>query len=258
MINYDKQEVREALTTEDVFELVSEFGGNPQYTNFGFTSETIDHNLPGEGSRKLYYYENSTLFTSYTSGSDAFDVFELTMKVFKIQHDQEIDLNDAVRFVAFKFGISGTDEADEDSKDLEDWSILSNYDRIENIEVRASYSTKLKAYDPSILDRFVYNVNIGPWLDEGISQEVMNRARIGYYPGDEQITIPHFDEYGRLIGLRGRALCKEDADLFGKYRPIRVGAQLYNHPLGMTLYNFDKSKENIRKARIAILFEGKR
>ena len=40
----------------------------------------------------------------------------------------------------------------------------------------------------------------------------MKNAKIGYYPGGSQITIPHYDKEGRFIGLRGRTISQEDAE----------------------------------------------
>ena len=81
---------------------------------------------------------------------------------------------------------------------------------------------------------------------------------IGFYPGGDQITIPHFDADGRFIGLRGRTLCKEEGELYGKYRPVKIGKRWYNHPLGMNLYNFNNSRDNIKLAKKAIVFEGEK
>lgn len=86
----------------------------------------------------------------------------------------------------------------------------------------------------------------------------MDNARIGFFPGGDQITIPHYDINNRFIGLRGRSLSKEDAEKYGKYRPLKVGKQLYNHPLGMNLYNINNSKENIKRLRKAIVFESEK
>jgi hypothetical protein len=58
--------------------------------------------------------------------------------------------------------------------------------------------------------------------------------------------------------LRGRTLCKEEGEIYGKYRPIKIGKDLYNHPLGMNLYNFNNSKDNIRLSKKAIVFEGEK
>ena len=55
MINYDKNEIKNALSVDNVFELVHEWGGDPRLTEFGFISATICHNEPGEGSHKLYF-----------------------------------------------------------------------------------------------------------------------------------------------------------------------------------------------------------
>jgi hypothetical protein len=257
MLIFDKDEVREKLELDDIFNLLQEWGGEPEYSNFGILSSTICHNEPGEGSRKLYYYENSGLFRCYTGCDDIFDIFQLAIKVFDIQHNKEMDLNDAVRYIAAKHGFGGRLEDAEDI-DLEDWEILANYDRIQSIELNEKKNIILKEYENDILDRFNYKVKIGPWLQEDIAQEVLDKALIGYYPGGEQITIPHFDISGRFIGLRGRTLGQEEGELYGKYRPLKVNKVLYNHPLGMNLYNLNNSKENIKKIKKAIVFEGEK
>lgn len=259
MVNYDKTEIRNSLELENIFELLQEWGGDPEYTNFGILSATICHNRPGEGSKKLYYYTNSGLFQCYTGCQGYFDVFELVRKIALIQWSEEYDLNDAVRWIAKRFGISGTVVEDgSSSNDIEDWKLLANYDRIQEIEPKAKTEIVLKEYDPIILDRFNYNVQLTPWLREGISQEALDQARIGYYLGGDQITIPHFDKDGRFIGLRGRAMSKEEATLYGKYRPLKVNRILYNHPLGMNLYGLNWSKDNIKTMGKAIVFESEK
>lgn len=258
MINYDKAEIREVLTLDNIFDLLQEWGGDPKYTSFGIISATICHNEPGEGSHKLYFYENSGLFQCYTGCSGYFDVFELVRKIADIQWHEEYDLNDAVRWIARRFGIAGRDEDAPEEESLEDWSYLNNYNRIQDIELKDNAKVTLKEYENSILDRFNYEVKLAPWLNEGITQEVLDHARIGFYPGGDQITIPHFDADQRFVGLRGRTLCKEEGEMFGKYRPLKINKLLYNHPLGMNLYNFNNSQENIKNIQKAIIFEGEK
>ena len=257
MINYDKNEVKKQLTIDNIFDLLVEWGGDPEYTDFGILSSTICHNNPGEGSKKLYFYENSGLFRCYTGCDSYFDIFELTIKIADIQWGKAFDLNDAVRWIAQKFGISGSIIDAPDDEALEDWKYLANYERIQSIEPKNN-EIILKEYDDIILDRFNYDLLIGPWLMEGILQAVLNQARIGFYPGGDQITIPHFDKDGRFIGLRGRTLCAEEGERYGKYRPLRINGELYNHPLGMNLYNFNLSKDNIKIMKKAIIFEGEK
>ena len=227
-----------------------------EYTDFGILSTTICHNVPGEGSRKLYFYENSGLFNCYTGCGESFDIFELVIKTTSIQKHLNYDLNDAVRWVAYKFGIIGSEIVEEENH-TEEWKILANYERIQEVELK-NYEVQLKEYDRSILDRFNYKVKIKPWLDEGIDITSLWWSKIGFYPGGDQITIPHFDADGRFIGLRGRTLCAEEGERYGKYRPMRINKQLYNHPLGMNLYNLNNSKNAIKVIKKAIVFEGEK
>ena len=257
MIDYNKTDIKESLRLDQIFELLTDWGGEPEYTNFGILSATICHNEPGEGSRKLYFYENSGLFQCYTGCQGFFDIFELVIKVAEIQWKQEFDLNDAVRWIARRFGLSGKaiDEPDEDA--IEDWIYLANYDRIQDISVKKQ-DIILKEYDSSILDRLNYTVKLTPWLKEGINEEALKKARIGFYPGNDQITIPHYDANGRFVGLRGRTLCKEEADRYDKHRPIKINKPQYNHPLGMNLYGFNWAKKNISIVKKAIVFESEK
>ena len=255
MINFDKNYVKEQITTEDIFQLLEEWGGEPQYTNFGILSQSICHHSPGEGNYKLYFYEANQLFYCY-SNCGSFDIFELAIKVADIQQHKSYDLNDAVRMIAYRFGLIDYIQ-EEDVDALPDWDVFKRYEKIEGIENK-NLSITLKEYDDIILSRFNYKVKIAPWLMEGISQASMDQAHIGFYPGGDQITIPHFDKDGRFIGLRGRTLCEEDAERYGKYRPIKVNGILYNHPLGMNLYNLNNSKDNIAFFGKAVVFESEK
>lgn len=256
MITYNKHEIREKLSIDQIFQLLEEWGGEPAYSDFGIVSATICHNPPGEGSRKLYYYRNTDLFICYTGCAGSFDIFELLIKVARIQWNKEYDLNAAVRYIAIKFGLAGY--ADLDAQDsLIDWKTFDAYDRIQDLSLK-DYHIELKEYDDNILNNLNYNVRIKPWEDEGISRESMRQARIGYFPPTGQITIPHYDINGKFIGLRGRTLVKEDAERYGKYRPMTIGRKQYNHPLGMNLYNLNNSKNNIQISKIAIIFEAEK
>lgn len=258
MVNYDKVAVRESLSIEHYFELLQEWGAEPEYTSFGIISSTICHNEPGAGSRKLYWYSNSNLFHCYTGCEEpSFDLFQLVIKVQEIQYHQLYDLNMAVRWVAQRFGIAGAYMADDEATSAEDWTILKNYDRIQEIDVE-KHNIVLKEYDPVILSRFNYNVAITPWIEENITEDVLKKTLIGYYPGGEKITIPHFDANGRLVGVRGRALITEEADLYGKYRPLTICKTLYSHPLGMNLYGLNWGKENIKTFKKAIVVESEK
>lgn len=255
---YDKSEIKNNLTNEDIFELLSEWGGLPEYASFGIISSTICHNHAEEGSHKLYYYSDSKLFYCFTGCENpSFDIFELVMKVNKIQNGFDWDLNTAIQFIANRFGILDNDNKDKGLPQLEDWKYLLNYNRIKEISTQ-KFDIILKEYDNSILSRFNYSAKIEPWLKEGIAEDALHLANIGFYPGGDQITIPHYDTNGRFIGLRGRSLCKAEAERFGKYHPIKVNNILYSHPLGMNLYGLNWAKKSIKILNKAIVFESEK
>lgn len=252
---FDKDKLKEELTIEYIYDLLDYWGGEPEYSPKGLISQTICHNPPGVGSRKLYFYESSRLFACYTGcdGESSFDIFELCIKVMRIQKGLDWELYDAMDYIASHFGFDGIEGPDRDTNDLEDWSIIKRH---KIPEARGQSTIQLREYNPEILTRFQYP-RILPWEKEGITDEVIKRNQIGYYPGGEQITIPHRDIDGRLVGIRGRCLSTDD-EKKGKYRPIVVNRQVFNHPLSLNLYNLNNSKENIKRAKIAIIFEGER
>lgn len=250
--SYDKDEIKNNLTIDQIFDVLSFFGADPKLQGNVIVCTTICHNHPGEGSNKLYYYDNTKLFRCYTDCGEYFDIYQLIVKIKNLQNNEDYSLFQAVSYVANRFGFSAVETEEITS----DWRTLNNYDRIKGLNL-TTQEIELKEYDSVILDRLAYPV-IYPWRKEGITQEVIQSNRIGYYPKDAQITIPHYDENGRFIGLRVRSLVKEDAELYGKYRPARINNIMYNHPLGFNLYGLDKNKENIRAMQKAILFEGEK
>ena len=220
-------------------------------------------------SHKLYYYDNTKLFRCYTDcGGEAFDIYELTRKVKSRENPKERwtkegqsflddwNLPEAIEYVAQYFGFSPIEHiSEETSTILNDWKVLNNYDRIEKIN-NDTQIVELKTYDNTILSHLPKPI-IEPWINEGITREVMNNCGICFDPKNCGIVIPHYDINGRLIGIRERTLVKEE-EYKGKYRPAFIGRQLYNHPLSFNLYNLNNSKENIKTMKKAFIFEGEK
>ena len=250
--DYNKDEIKNSLTIEQINDLVAELGGEPQIQGSSIIARTICH---GGDSRKLYYYDNTKLFTCYTGCEErTFDIFQLVLKVKSRELNQDWELPRAIELVAQYFGFL-PNEKQEESSNLQDWKILDNYDRINNIS-QETQRVELKTYDDSILSNLPRPI-IQPWIDEGITREVMNRRNICYDPKNCGIVIPHYDIDNRLIGIRERTLIKEN-EANGKYRPALLNRQLYNHPLSFNLYNLNNSKDNIARMKKAFVFEGEK
>ena len=86
----------------------------------------------------------------------------------------------------------------------------------------------------------------------------MDKFQIKFSLSQNKIIIPHFDIYGRLIGIRGRALEQKEIDEFGKYRPIQVGKTLYTYPLQFNLYGIYEHKNGIQQRKSAIIAEAEK
>lgn len=254
---FDKDRIKNDLTLEQVAEIIEELGGNPSIHGDVIMADTICHNLPGEGSHKLYYYDNTKLLRCYTECHEYFDIYQLIVKAHEVQYEEEWALPKAVAYVAHKFGYSSIEEDGFENILLEDWTYIKDYDRIKEVITKEKKEISLKEYDDKILNCMAHPL-IGPWLEEGITKETMDRFEISYYPKECQIVIPHRDVENKLIGIRGRTLVKEEGELFGKYRPLIVNRTMYNHPLGFALYGLNLNKNNISSIRKAIVFEGEK
>ena len=269
MYKYNKDEIKENLTIEQVLDFVAELGGEPIMHNNFFTAKTICH---GGEAHKLYYYENTHLFRCYTECDSTFDIFELVVKIKtnngekkkvsqqtnegRVLIDRDWNLYDAVEYVAFYFGISA-DAGDffEIQGQLQDWNILTDYEKNNQIQLEQQI-VELEVFDDSILKYFP-RPHILPWEEEGIKYEVLLNRGISYDPIHEGIIIPHYDIDNNLIGIRERTLIIEE-EKYGKYKPAIINGKMYNHPLGFNLYNLNNSKHNIELIKKAIIFEGEK
>ena len=257
---YDKNQIKENLTLDQIEEILTDFHGEPERRGDIIVSRTICH---CGNSHKLYYYPNTTLFKCYTDCSETFDIFELTRKVLsreqpKAREDSDWNLPEAIDYIAQKFGFQPNEQTngfEETASTAKDLILFNEYERINNINVKTQ-EVELKEYPSTVLHNLP-RPRIQPWLNEDISQEVMDSHNICYDPKNQGIVIPHYDINNRLVGIRERTLIKEN-EIFGKYRPAKIGKQLYNHPLSFNLYNLNMSKDNIRRNKKAFVFEGEK
>ena len=244
------EDIKNNLTIDQVYEFLTDMGGEPQIHHDVIISRTICHNPPGHGSFKLYYYDNTKLFKCFTQCNDTFDIFELTLKIKATAQEQIVywskegkkvsrpwDLPDAVHYVAVFFNIEPPNEIfSEKHSELQDVS--------------------LNTFQCDFLKNFPQPI-ILPWIKEGITQEVIEYHNIRYNPITQGILIPHYNINGELIGIRERTLLKEK-ETKGKYIPAIIHGKMYNHPLGFNLYNINVSKNNIRNIKKVIIFEGEK
>ena len=264
------EEIKNNLTIDQIYEFLADAGGEPQIHGDLIISRTICHNPPGQGSFKLYYYDNTKLFKCYTDcPENSFDIFELTLKIKRLAGEQIIywsrdavqtsrpwDLPDAVRYIAIYYGFEAPEEKFSEKRiELQDWQILSK------LEAKKHQKINKQTISLSIFeDNFLMNLprpRILPWEREGIKLDIMNIHNICYNPKNQSIIIPHYDINNQLIGVRERTLIKEN-EVRGKYIPATINGKMYNHPLSFNLYNINISKNNIRNIKKVIVFQGEK
>lgn len=247
-MSYNKEEVKEALTIDDIYNLLEFLNAEPQMYGNYIIAKTICHN--GE-THKLYWYENTNLFKCYSGSCGTFDIFELVEKAKNTEN-----LNQTICFVVNFCNLQDKVEDSEAEKFSEDWEVFKRYGRIAELAVEDKSKIILPEYDLSLFKHYPQPV-IVDWEREGISKEVCDYMGIRYDPLEGGIIIPHFDENGRCVGIRTRTLVQEN-EKRGKYKPLTAFGQMFNHPLAFNLYGLDKAKENIEKMETAIVVESEK
>lgn len=252
MYNYDKDKIKNNLTIEQVADLVNELGGEAYDRDSMLLCRTICH--CGQ-SHKLYYYNNTKLFKCFTDCGETFDLFQLVQKVMQSTLEVKWELPQCVKFVADYYGIKPDFEDSFDSRNrLGDWKVFEKYNSKK--DKRETKIIEMPNYEKKILTHLP-NPIILPWVEEGITREVMNNAGIRFNPISESIIIPHYDLEDNLVGIRERTLIKEN-EKYGKYKPAILERKMYNHPLGFNLYYINKAKYAISALKKAIIFEGEK
>ena len=243
---YSKEDVKELIGMEDVYNLLEYLDAEPQMFSTHIVAKTICH---GGHTHKLYYYENTALFRCYSGECDTFDIFELIQKVQIAEN-----LDQAIYFIVNFFNLQGQVDSGNDF-DIEDFKIFDRLKKLLNVKSYRTDEIELKEIPNYI--QYYPQPEIVPWTEEGISKEVCDYMGIRYNPVDGSILIPHYDKNNRLVGIRQRTLVKED-EKYGKYRPARIQGQLCNHPLAFNLYGIGQAKENIEKMGTAIVVESEK
>ena len=251
LIDLNVQDIIESITIEDVKTFLESLGVDQiaYYPEKGYLiCPTICHNPLDEAeSMKLYWYQNNKIFRCYTECNEAMSIFTLYQKFMRVNYDQEIDFYEAEDYVkkCLKHIVLATREV---------YSSLHLDSTTYKFDARVPV---LDEYSPTVMDCFIQYYH-PTWLKDGITKEAMNKFNIKFSLGQNKIVIPHYDIQGRLVGIRGRTIDPEEAEAFGKYRPIQVGNLLYAHPLQFNLYGIYEHQEGIKARKSAIIAEGEK
>lgn len=242
-LNY--QEITDALTPELVEQLLYKLGAEEVIKRDTYLiTNTICHN-ESDGSLKLYYYYDTHLFVCYSEDGNMspFNFLKHYYETRGIEYDWFKDIYCVLANLTNVSLTSGFDAP----------AYKSQKGRYE----RRNKNIVLPTYPDSVLSIFSDTLP-EEWIMEGISEESMEKYEIKYSISQNKIIIPHRNAEGQLVGIRGRALNKEEAEEFGKYMPVRLENKWYAHPLALNLYGLDKAREAINKTKKVVVYEGEK
>lgn len=241
-MNYE--EIIDNLTEQDIIDLMAYFGvHNYRNTPDALIFPTICHNIDVESaSMKLYYYKDNHFFFCYTEDG-GMSIFKLIEHIYKTRGIDYDWYNDIYLLI--------TKGKKKEELKVEKRELLGDKYK------RRQRERQLEIYPKGILDVFEKNYPT-QWIAEGISKETMDKFDIRFSISQNKIIIPHYDENGNLVGIRGRALNTWEIENIGKYMPVQIEQKWYKHPLSLNLYGLNQTKQNIKENGYVFLFEGEK
>ena len=259
----NKDELLNSLTDNDIINICTELGnGNHKTDNNGNLCFSTQLCHGGDSPFKLVYYKNPSgdfktpVFRCYTCAT-TMSLIDLVIRANRLKGKQ-MTWYQALLWIARITGrvddFAETGEIKHTER-IDDFSWLDPLAAIKNRREKAI--PHLKVIPETYLECFTY-IPHELWLNDGVSRDAMDRFEIGYASWSNQITIPHRDIDGNLIGIRGRYIDKEDVEKIGKYVPIKLNGYVLSHSLGSVLYGAWVTKDKIKECKKALVVEGEK
>ena len=203
-----------------------------------------------KGSPKLYFYKDSQIYFGYTS-SRSYDIISLVQTRLALLK-QPCSFLDACQFIIDTTNIN-PDSISRIKKDghVYDWSNLERFVRVRK------YGNQLSEYNRNIIDTLP-PLYPQAWIDEGISEETMDKYQIRYYERCNQTVIPCFDDEARLVGVRVRNWDKDRVEQ-AKYMPlVTLDGQCYKFNTNQVFYGINYNKPEIERTGKVIIVESEK
>lgn len=212
---------------------------------------TGDKNVdPYKGSPKLYFYKDTSIYVGMTAGR-SYDIISLTQTRLALLK-QPCSFLDACQFIIDTTNIN-PDSISHIKKEghVYDWSNLERFIRVRK------YGNQLSEYNRNIIDTLP-SLYPQAWIDEGISEETMDKYQIRYYERCNQTVIPCFDDEARLVGVRVRNWDKDRVEQ-AKYMPlVTLDGQCYKFNTNQVFYGINYNKPEIERTGKVIIVESEK
>ena len=212
---------------------------------------TGDKNVDSyKGSPKLYFYKDTSIYVGMTAGR-SYDIISLVQTRLALLK-QPCSFLDACQFILDTTNIN-PDSISHVKKEghVYDWSNLERFIRVRK------YGNQLSEYNRNIIDTLP-PLYPQAWIDEGISEETMDKYQIRYYERCNQTVIPCFDDEARLVGVRVRNWDKDRVEQ-AKYMPlVTLDGQCYKFNTNQVFYGINYNKPEIERTGKVIIVESEK
>ena len=212
---------------------------------------TGDKNVDSyKGSPKLYFYKDTSIYVGMTAGR-SYDIISLVQTRLSLLK-QPCSFLDACQFILDTTNIN-PDSINRVKKEghVYDWSNLERFVRVRK------YGNQLSEYNRNIIDTLP-PLYPQAWIDEGISEETMDKYQIRYYERCNQTVIPCFDDEARLVGVRVRNWDKDRVEQ-AKYMPlVTLDGQCYKFNTNQVFYGINYNKPEIERTGKVIIVESEK
>lgn len=212
---------------------------------------TGDKNVDSyKGSPKLYFYKDTSIYVGMTAGR-SYDIISLVQTRLALLK-QPCSFLDACQFILDTTNIN-PDSISRVKKEghVYDWSNLERFIRVRK------YGNQLSEYNRNIIDTLP-PLYPQAWIDEGISEETMDKYQIRYYERCNQTVIPCFDDEARLVGVRVRNWDKDRVEQ-AKYMPlVTLDGQCYKFNTNQVFYGINYNKPEIERTGKVIIVESEK
>lgn len=245
----DRDELLQEITTEDIKQLMKQLGSSepiPDHQGHLYF-QTICH--CGD-KHKLMYYPDSKNFMCYTN-CGSMSLYDLISQI------NNVDFKTAFKYIA---DFKGVDLHNKRAVGLQNRNVCEDMEILHkhlSSDIPKQQLNDLAHFDKNVLHIFS-SYYPDTWANEGINEDIAKYFGIGFYFNQFKCTIPHYDKYGGLVGIRGRNFLQREIDQGRKYIPMTIQGLTYRYPTAMNLYGLYQNQNNIKKAHKVILFESEK
>lgn len=205
------------------------------------------------GKPNLCFYKEDRSFYCFSECNCNYNLVTLVEKRFKTIGKTRKRIN-CVRWICQQLNIPFEFEAEikHEGATLYNWKI-----NLDKYLCHGQKKKELTVYNDKLLsDPMFDNLYSQEWIDEGISEETMDRYEITYYKRFSQVVIPVRDMLGQLVAIRVRNFNPQFENKYDVFRDIKGNE--YKCPTDLVMYGIYQNSFNIQRKKKVIIVESEK